>query len=360
MAAFISFQPKDVMNTTIWDGNGTNPRTFTDVGFQPDMTTIKCRDSAQYFYGYDSLRTPGVNNEISFNLDTGQGASGGTTGYMSAFTANGFTVTEGSSNDNVVNDGSLDYAAWSWKAGTTSGISGGTITPSAYSINTSSKFGIYKYTGTGSTGTIAHGLGSVPNFVLIKRTDGTEGWLAGHSYTTEGDGNDWGSGFEFNTDGASVNAPSYFNDTDPTSTLITVGDNAKCNQSGYEYIMYAWCNVPGYARFGLYQGDGNTNGPFINLGFRPNLVIIKEITYSRSWVMFSEPILRWNVNNHRVHANSSAAFVTNDSDQIDMCATGFTLRKGGGQTNPSSGNAIYMAWAKNPMVSSNDVPGVAR
>ena len=110
--------------------------------------------------------------------------------------------------------------SWNWKAGTTSGLSGGTITPSAYSINTTSGFGIYKYTGNGTAGAnIAHGLGKVPKMIIVKRTDSTPNWQIYH----EGMGN--GKWLEFTTGAAQTNT-NRWNDTSPTSTLFYLGTDS--------------------------------------------------------------------------------------------------------------------------------------
>jgi len=360
MAAYISFQPKDFFKNTLWAGSGGASRTFTDVEFQPDFTWLKAIDGAQYQYMYDAVRTAGVSNEISSSYNGAQGSLGGTTGYLSAFTSNGFTVTEGSSNDNVVNDPDMDYTSWNWKAGTTSGLSGGTITPSSYSINTTSKFGIYKYVGNGTGGaTIAHGLGAVPKAIMIKRTDATYDWMVGHGYTTEGDGGDWTDSWVLNNTSGSADNIAYWNDTDPTSTLISLGDHNGCNGNTYNYIMYVWCDVPGMQKFGMYMGNGNANGTHVNLGFKPSLVMTKRLSTS-DWNMFSTTNPGYNLTSNRVFANTNAAQSTSTTNSMDFLSNGFKLRGSGDDTNATQNNYIYFAWSKFPIVSSNDVPGVAR
>ena len=70
--------------------------------------------------------------------------------------------------NDAANGNGQTFASWNWKAGTrSSGISAGsinTITPSAYSINTTAGFGIYKWSRTGASTTdyFSHGLGVTP------------------------------------------------------------------------------------------------------------------------------------------------------------------------------------------------------
>ena len=123
--------------------------------------------------------------------------------------------------------------SYNLKAGKTSGISGGTITPSAYSINTISGFGIYAYSGTGSNGTIAHGLGSAPKMIICKRTAGDTGdWNSWHSGLTSG-----AYYINFNTASAEVSNATVWNSTVPSSTEVSLGTYGAVNASGSDYVM---------------------------------------------------------------------------------------------------------------------------
>ena len=50
------------------------------------------------------------------------------------------------------------------------------------SANTTAKFSIIKWTGTGSAGTIAHGLGVTPGMIFVKKTSQTDSWFVYHTY----------------------------------------------------------------------------------------------------------------------------------------------------------------------------------
>ena len=54
-------------------------------------------------------------------------------------------------------------------------ITAGTITPTAMSVNTDAGFSIVKYTGTGSSATVPHGLSSNPEMVICKTLDTVSG-----------------------------------------------------------------------------------------------------------------------------------------------------------------------------------------
>ena len=49
-------------------------------------------------------------------------------------------------------------------------------TNSTVSVNTTAGFSIVKYTGTGSQTTVGHGLGVVPDMMIIRNLSSTEDW----------------------------------------------------------------------------------------------------------------------------------------------------------------------------------------
>ena len=147
------------MNTVLYTGNGST-QALTGVGFQPDFTWIKNRDAADSHMLCDAVR--GVTKIIFSNLTNVEDTD---VNSITAFGADGFSV--GSSGN--VNTSAETYASWNWKAnGAGSSNTDGSIT-STVSVNTTSGFSIVKYTGTGSAATIGHGLGVVPQVVIVKK-----------------------------------------------------------------------------------------------------------------------------------------------------------------------------------------------
>ena len=158
MAAYISFQPSDFFSTTLYTGTGSS-NAITGLGFQPDFVWVKNRDATDNHLITDSVR--GTDSQLYPSSDSTQGTL---SNVLTAFGADGFTMDSGN------NSNTVDYASWSFKAGTTTGIAGSpSITPASYSFNTTSKFSIIKYTGNSTSGaTIPHGLGVVPQMIIIK------------------------------------------------------------------------------------------------------------------------------------------------------------------------------------------------
>ena len=71
----------------------------------------------------------------------------------------------------IVNESSRTYVAWQWKAngGTeTSFTESGNNPGGTIQTNTTAGFSIIDYVGTGGAGTIAHGLGKVPEWIVFK------------------------------------------------------------------------------------------------------------------------------------------------------------------------------------------------
>mgnify|MGYP001384865250 CR=1 FL=1 len=59
----------------------------------------------------------------------------------------------------------------------------------------------------------------------------------------------------------------------PTSKLFFVNGNGNAANT---QIAYLWHDVPGLQKFGVYEGDGQTDGPYIHLGFKPAFVYYKK------------------------------------------------------------------------------------
>jgi hypothetical protein len=150
-----------------------------------------------------------------------------------------------------INDNGETMVLWSWKGGTTSGITtnGSTvITPSAYSFSATSGFSAVKYTGNGNTTTkVAHGLGAAPKWILIKKTSADENWSVYHV----GAGND--TSLTLNSNGGTTGGSNRFYDTTPDSVNFTLGDSGLVNGSGDTYIAYCFAEVPGFSKFGFYS-----------------------------------------------------------------------------------------------------------
>ena len=342
--AYISFQPSDYFNTTLWTGNSTDDRAITGVGFAPNFVWIKSRSNVYRHLLFDTTR--GATYKIESSDSDAETTE---TDSLKSFDSDGFTVGTGS----PVNTNTYTYVGWNWKGGTSAVPSGGTITPSACNFNTTTGFGAYKYTGTGSAATIAHGLTLAPEIMLVKSLDATHTW---GTYSKA-----MGNGYQMVlNDNSSRVGPliQYWNNTDPTTTVFSIGTDSYQNQSGTDYICYCFSSVRGYSKMGAYTGNGNADGPFVYTGFRPAWLMIKKTSGTGDWVIFDSVRSPSNVTKKTLLADTTA--VEGNVSDIDILSNGFKLGYTDSDTNSSGGTYVYMAFAEFPFVSSNSKPGTAR
>ncbi len=345
----------DYFNTKLYTGTATSAgdtQAITGVGFQPDWVWIKNRSGAYQHVLYDVVR--GVNKEIR-TAETSAEFDSGTNGYLSAFNSDGFTTTRGTNTGNHVNVNGSEFASWNWLAnGAGSANTDGTIS-STVSVNTTSGFSIVSYTGNGSAGaTIGHGLSQKPSIIITKRRDSTSNWLV---YSSELGATKY---LELETTNAGQTATSRWNDTEPTSSVFSVGTSTSANPSSGTMIAYCFAEKTGYSKFGSYTGNGNADGTFVYTGFKPAWVMVKSTDVSATdWQMHDGTRSPFNIVNNRVQANKNNAETTNYA-LGDFLSNGFKLRQTNNSWNGSGNSYIYMAFASAPLVGTNNVPANAR
>tara|TARA_B100000029_G_C17416591_1_gene902719 strand:- start:397 stop:1098 length:702 start_codon:yes stop_codon:yes gene_type:complete len=232
--------------------------------------------------------------------------------------------------------------------GTTSGLSGGTITPSAYSISATTGSALLKYTGTGSVGTIPHGLGKEPSMIIVKRTDTTSQWSVYFK--------DLGNGYHIPLDTADspVDSANYWNDTSPTSSVFTVGTGTDVNASGGTYIAMVFANIKGFSQSGTYNGNNGQN--FIYTGFKPSWLLMRRWGGAQ-WIVVDNK-RGYNGSNELLYTDSDEA--SGSAEVVDLVSNGFCQRSSGAGNNQNTVDYFYMAFAAEPLVSSNNIPATAR
>ena len=154
---------------------------------------------------------------------------------------------------------------------------------------------------------------------------------------------------------------SYFNNGTASTTTFPVGTANTANGSSDNMIAYCFANVKGYSKIFQYEGNSNSDGTFVYLGFRPAWLMVKPVDASDNWVMFDNK--RHNAKNSSTspffnYANKDFAETT-DTKLIDLTSNGFKIRSSGNTVNRSS-TFVGMAFAESPFVNSNGVPNNAR
>jgi hypothetical protein len=331
-------------DATLYTGDGaTNPSSQAIVnagGFQPDFVWIKSRSNAYPNFVWDVIR--GVANDAYLVTNSTAAENLDVTGnQLSSFNSNGFSVqnTTGGLSVGTNNSGST-FVGWQWKGGGT-GVSNtsGSIT-STVSASTTSGFSVVTWTNPASgVFTFGHGLGVAPSMVLFKDRPNVLGWTVYHI----GIGN---TGAVFlNTDGGVSTSSGYFNNTSPTSTVVTA-NQAGVGNANANMVAYCFAPIAGYSAFGSYTANGSTDGPFVFTGFRPAWILFKGAGAGTNWFLFDSKRSTYNIVGNLLYPNGANAENTAGT-YLDFLSNGFKIRTTSGDLN-SSGTYTYAAFAENP------------
>ena len=342
--------PSAYFQTLLYTGDGSASQAQTNTGnsdLQPDWIWVKKRNDVRNTSNTDSSR--GFNKRLETQTTTGETTT--TTDVISA-QSNGFTV---GNNGSTGNNGDT-YAAWQWKAngGTTASNTNGTIT-STVQANTTAGFSIISYTGNGTDGaTIGHGLNETPQIFFPKCLSTTTNWEM--YYFPTGGTRQFGY---LNL----TNAFGTWPHNAPSSTIISLSGSGDSNGNGRSMIGYAFHSVQGYSKIGTYIGNGSEpDGPFIYTGFKPAWFMVHASSESgQAWFIGDSKRDPYNVAVAKLTANTSSV----ESDTVgdnnwDFLSNGFKIKTLDDGMNKSGVTFIYMAFAENPLVASNNVIALAR
>ena len=340
--------PSAHFQTKLYTGTGSSLALTNDGNsdLQPDWVWVKRRDGTYSHALFDSSR--GSTKRLVSNLTNAEDTNAQ---YITSFDSDGFT----SGTDANLNQSSLTYVAWQWKAngGTTSSNSDGSVT-STVQVNTDAGFSIVTYTGTGSGNTIGHGLGTTPGWIIARVRSTTNNWGVWHQDL--GGANKY---LKLNTTDSTITATDIWNNTLPTSTVFSTGAAGTTNDSGATYVAYCFAEKKGYSKFGSYTGNGNADGPFVYTGFKPAWLMIKSSgSAGDNWVICDNKRDTFNVMENILLPNATSAEF--DETSFDFLSNGFKLRQNAATYNDSGDTFIYMAFAEHPFVSSKGVPVTAR
>ncbi len=149
------------------------------------------------------------------------------------------------------------------------------------------------YTGTGAGATVGHGFGHYTKMIIIKnRESATENWVVYHTSLGAT------KFIEMDSTGAVQTNSTRFNDTEPTSSVFSLGSAAGLNTNSDTHVAYCFAEKKGFSKFGSYTGNGNADGPFVYTGFRPAWVILKKSSGTTSnWSMYDNKRDPFNVAN---------------------------------------------------------------
>ena len=325
----------DAFSTYLYDGNNTlrSIQNGIDLSGEGGLVWIKNRDSTTQDHVWcDTERGAGK------ILESNQtGAEFTSTARVDSFLSDGFKV----GTDNATNQGTNGLTSiCSWTFRKAPGF-----------------FNIVTWDGNSTAGrTVSHGLGSVPGTIIVKCTTHDTQWPVYHRSLGEGqylllDDNTSQSTF----DSGSSNSR-YWNNTAPTSTEFTLSDDGWVNGTDRSYVAYIFAHDDqtfqdggdeSVIKCGSYTGNGGTDGPFVNLGWEPQWLMIKRTSGSvGGWYIFDN--LRgipFQQGDQSVQAQEINAETTETNINIRLSPLGFQpLDNNAGNTNGS--DYIYVAIRK--------------
>ena len=337
-----------------------NKYRFDDFG--TSAVTLDLQEGGTYTFDQSDSSNSG--HPLRFST-TSDGSHGGGSEYTTGVTTTG---TPGSAGAKTVITVASGTATLYYYCSVHSGMGGQANTNSTFgssnfsgsvqtkvSANTTAGFSIVSYTGTGSVGTFGHGLNSKPNMMIQKKLNGSTAWTVYHDKVASDPATDY---LYLSSASAVADYADHYNDTEPTSSVFTLGTDTSINGSGTPNITYCFHEVKGYSKIGSYTGNNqDPDGTFVYTGFAPAWVIAKKTDGAHDWTIKDSKRPGYNENNKNLNANLNNAEESND--EVDFLSNGFKWRDNDGASNASN-TYIYMAFAESPFVNSNGVPNNAR
>jgi hypothetical protein len=301
----------DVFNTSLWTGNGAARTITTEIDSDEGaLVWVKARNSARKHILMDTVRGQNYLSSDSVNVQSPQ------TDLVTGFSDTGYSL--GGNAD--VNIGVVSYVGWQFR-------------------RAPKFFDIVPYTGNSVSGRqIAHNLGVKPGMIIVKCLDNASEWSVYHQARTAFQAGELDADAAFST-----GVGSTWNNTEPTETDFSVGNSVSVNASGATYIAYLFAHdtsLEGIIQCGSYVGNGSATGPIVNLGWKPQYLMVKAASGTGDWFVFdnlrgvppADPFLRPN-----------ATTVENSNDVIEYLSTGFQLKIASTAFNASGVTFIYMA-----------------
>ena len=148
--------------------------------------------------------------------------------------------------------------------------------------------------------------------------------------------------------------------SDSDTTHFVVGNDDLVNEAGANFVAYVFVEIPGFSKFGLFEGNGSTtDGPFISLGFKPAWFMWKDLDSATngSWTIMDTTRDPFNMAESNLRANSNMAADTGEAD-LDFLSNGIKHRGGASARFNASSTYLYIAFAKHPFAGTT--PATAR
>lgn len=298
---------QDIFNTSLWSGTAASRTITTNIDSTfGSLMWIKARSTTYINVLADTVR--GTTNVISTeSTNAEQVVSTGVTGTSSS----GYSLGSWTQ----VNNTTVSYVGWQFR-------------------RAEKFFDIVQYTGNGVSGrSISHNLGIKPGMIIVKRIDSATSWIVQHISRGASQYGILNAADAFYSDAS-------FWVAEPTSSDFKVGTPGAINASGGTYIAYLFAHDPsseGIIQCGSYVGNGSATGPVVNLGWRPQYLMIKNATSTGNWIILdTQRAISQILTANTTDAEVAAAVVSLNSN-------GFQISTTSGGVNSSGQTYIYMA-----------------
>jgi hypothetical protein len=198
------------------------------------------------------------------------------------------------------------------------------------------------YTGTGSVRTVNHNLTVAPELMIIKQRNAAQSWAV---YAAPLGATKFGY---LNFADVFFTGSTMFNNTDPTSSVFTLGSNGSVNTSTQTYVAYLFASCPGVSKVGSYTGNGSSQT--INCSFTAGarFVMVKRTDFSGAtsdWYVWDTARGIVTASDPRLSLNTTAAEVTTD-DSVDPASSGFIVNQlSATNINVNAASYIFLAIA---------------
>jgi hypothetical protein len=345
-AAAVPQYVEDVFSTYLYTGTGTD-QTITngiDLSGKGGLVWTKCRSAGQNNSLVDTVRG---GSSVIFSNTTDAAV---TSAARLSFGSSGYDVL--STSGTGWNTNAATYASWTFR-------------------KQSKFFDVVTYTGTGSSQTISHNLGSLPGFIIIKETSAAEDWYV---LASDSSGN-----YQYlplnntaSTQGSTVKTSTASSTTVDLGVIASTVGTSVVNESSQSYVMYLFASDAG--GFGVsgsdnvvtcssYTGNGSATGPTITLGYEPQFVMIKRSSTSGTHWEMMDSMRGMVVGGNDAILKASQANAESSADYITPTATGFIVTNSGTAVNANGDTYIYIAIRrpmKTPTSGTSVYSGIAR
>ena len=200
-------------------------------------------------------------------------------------------------------------------------------------------FDIVAYPGNSTSGrTVAHSLGVTPEMMWVRRRNGSGEFKVYHSVVGPT------KYMVLNTTDTQTTLQHIWNNTAPTSTVFTLGNDSGVNTNSNTYVAFLFATLDGISKVGSFVGNGSSQT--IDCGFSAGarFVIIKNIqAANHSWILFDSARGIVAGNDSYLQVNKTIEETTN-IDPIDPHNSGFIVNNNS-EVNTSSQTYLFYAIA---------------